>query len=388
MSIELWIKRHEPDFGSPFERLFFINVLSKVSDLEIDTVETQYHFQDLDGKNRYCDFVIQEGSIKIAIEIDGYDKRGTGQGMSRNDFIDWQRRQAALTSKGWHVLRFANTDVSKEPQRCQRYIELLLRDQRSKSQHQKDLESTINQLEYQLKNAKNTVDAFDKSSKLQHEIDLLKKQLSIAQNAQPLSKNDSIEMEQIISRLEQEKTLLKTDNEAMKTAIWAFAAIIGMFILAAAYVFTHDSGKTNPVIIQSLDSNYSAEKNPERSTNLEKSNANYTAEENNKSALCNHPIEWSQAVRHIDKKVAVSGMVVEYRYMPNSKGGPTWINMGERYPSKNRLSIVIWGDNRGKFGHALSDQLVNRKICVIGVPTLRNGVPQITLKWPSDLIFQ
>jgi hypothetical protein len=50
MSIDRWIKIHETSFGK---------VLAKVK------VNTQYHFEDLDGKNRYCDFVIQEGSITM-----------------------------------------------------------------------------------------------------------------------------------------------------------------------------------------------------------------------------------------------------------------------------------------------------------------------------------
>lgn len=59
MSIDRWIKIHETSFGSPFERIFVIKVLAKVK------VNTQYHFEDLDGKDRYCDFVIQEGSITM-----------------------------------------------------------------------------------------------------------------------------------------------------------------------------------------------------------------------------------------------------------------------------------------------------------------------------------
>lgn len=58
--------------------MFAQTVLAQVQGLNLNTVTAQYHFQDLDGKNRYCDFVIQEGSIRIAIEVDGYDKRNTG----------------------------------------------------------------------------------------------------------------------------------------------------------------------------------------------------------------------------------------------------------------------------------------------------------------------
>ncbi|PMC13906.1 hypothetical protein CJ230_11985 [Oligella urethralis] len=139
MDLKSWIKNNQEKFDSPYELMFVEKVLAFVEDLEIGTVQTQYEFYDLDGKRRFCDFVLQEGNIRIAIEIDGYDKRNTGQGMTHEDFIDWQRRQAALTAKGWHVLRFANRDVRDQPERCQRYIELLLQDQRSKNQHQANI---------------------------------------------------------------------------------------------------------------------------------------------------------------------------------------------------------------------------------------------------------
>jgi very-short-patch-repair endonuclease len=262
MSIDRWIKIHEASFGSPFEHIFVIKVLAKVNDLDLNTVNTQYHFKDLDGKNRYCDFAIQEGSIKIAIEIDGYDKQNTGQGMSHDDFVDWQRRQSALTAYGWHVLRFANRDVSNEPGRCQRYIELLLRDQRSKSQHQANLEDAIGQL----KIAQSQAGASEQADKLQREISRLKNQLILAQNTQPLNSGDKIELEQLVIRLEQEnqklmaahdkikeekdhlatsntqlenhKQVLDGENNTMKTTIWAFTTIIGIFVAAGVYLFT------------------------------------------------------------------------------------------------------------------------------------------------------
>lgn len=81
MNIKQWLATYKNSFDSPYERMFAENVLAGVQGLNLSTVTAQYHFKDLDGKNRYCDFVIQEGSIRIAIEVDGYDKRNTGQGI-------------------------------------------------------------------------------------------------------------------------------------------------------------------------------------------------------------------------------------------------------------------------------------------------------------------
>ena len=75
MDIRHWIELNKEKFDSPYEQMFAERVLVGVDGLDLSTVATQYQFRDLDDKTRYCDFVIQEGSIRIAIEVDGYDKK-------------------------------------------------------------------------------------------------------------------------------------------------------------------------------------------------------------------------------------------------------------------------------------------------------------------------
>lgn len=134
MNQDEWLSRNAAQFGSEFERLFALHVLSLVPDIRYESLSLQLPFKDADGKQRYCDFAIsEEGGVRIAIEIDGYDKRGAGTGMSHDDFIDWQRRQAALTTQGWRVLRFANRDVRDEPARCAGHLRALLEDERKKA---------------------------------------------------------------------------------------------------------------------------------------------------------------------------------------------------------------------------------------------------------------
>jgi very-short-patch-repair endonuclease len=422
MNINSWIKIHENDFGSPFEKMFAINVLAKIAAIDLNTVSTQYPFKDLDGKNRYCDFAIQEGSIKIAIEIDGFDKQSTGQGMSHDDFVDWQRRQAALTANGWYVLRFANRDVSNEPDRCQRYIELLLRNQRSKIQHQASLAKSIDHLNHQLKITQDQSASGAKSNKLQSEINLLKNQLKLAQDAQPLNFNDESELRRLVSQLEKEKNeliyehekikaeknqlsafniqldaqkrLLNKKNDKMKKAAWAIATTIGILVTAGVYVFNRNitSQKAQDVVYgnpvyQAQSPTPSTFQAPPQTT--PPVNHQVSGERTLISrASCNSPIDWRLAKNHVNHLVAVNGIVEEYRYMQNGRGAPTWINLGGRYPATDRLTVVIWGDDRIKFGNALSEHLVGRKICVIGVVKMRDGTPQITLNWPRELILQ
>ena len=133
MNIDGWIRDNQQLFGSDYEIVFARNVLPLVDGLDLGRVSVQYPFLDRDGRQRYCDFTIFESNdVRLAIEIDGYDKRGTGTGMSHADFVDWQRRQASLAATGWHVLRFANKDVRDYPSRCAEYINQLLNKLRDK----------------------------------------------------------------------------------------------------------------------------------------------------------------------------------------------------------------------------------------------------------------
>ena len=404
MSLENWITNNQEKFDSPFELMFVEKVLAFVEDLELSTVQAQYEFYDLDGQRRFCDFVLKEGNIRIAIEIDGYDKRNTGQGMTHEDFIDWQRRQAALTAEGWHVLRFANRDVRDNPERCRRYIELLLQDQRSKSQHQLSLEAAITEMGLELQKARSQVGTSEQIEKLNYEIGLLKRQLTFAKNAHPLSETQQLEKQQLVNRLEQENRELKRayeesektkvllsfekkeielqglvldkENKTMRTTVWAFTVIIALLIVSGAYVFVN-SDKVTPVEGEGAVA----------STIV---NGGALSESRVKQVIgpsCDQAIPWFQAKEMDDQIVTVSGVIVEYAYMPKVNGQPTWINIGGKYPNKNRLSIVVWGDDRQEFASVLSDKLVGRKLCVMGRVKMHNGVPQIALKNMQELIL-
>lgn len=423
MDIQRWIEVNKDKFDSSYEQMFAERVLVGVDGLDLRTVVTQYQFKDLDNKTRYCDFVIREGSIRIAIEVDGYDKRNTGQGMTHDEFVDWQRRQAALTAAGWHVLRFANRDVRDRPGQCKRYIELLLRDQRSKSQHQSSLESAIAQISKELEAAQRKVGTADQVGNLTRQINLLKNQLLVAKSAQPLTERDRREMEQLVTRLEEENRELKQEknkleqqtqilggeNSTMKTTVWAFTLIIGFLIAAGAYVLGGKDGNV-PVVahvsaepVRQAAALQNPASQPETVTTAQAApvklapapqsqqvaaRAATAAPATPSGQTCDTPINWRSAKDYAEQRVAVLGTVAEYRYMPNVNGSPTWINLGAKYPNKNRLAVIVWGDNRDRFGRALTSNLVNRQICILGTVKMRDGVPQIAISRPHHLVFK
>jgi very-short-patch-repair endonuclease len=119
------------------ELAFVLDVLGAVEGLDWSQVSYQVPFKDLRGGQRYADFVITFSSgVKLALEVDGWDKRGTGRGMDREDFDDFLLRQNALAAAGFMVLRFSNRQVSLEPGVCAAELEEIIKQASKKSQAQ------------------------------------------------------------------------------------------------------------------------------------------------------------------------------------------------------------------------------------------------------------
>lgn len=130
-----WLEQHHrvlESAGTTFEWTFANLVLSRVTSLTPDVVSVQKPFTDSDGSARRMDFAIADGSVRIAIEVDGYNKvPGVTTGMTSDEFTEFLRRQTSLAGQGWMVLRFTNKDFTKNASRCIREIELALKQARS-----------------------------------------------------------------------------------------------------------------------------------------------------------------------------------------------------------------------------------------------------------------
>ena len=69
-----------------------------------------------------------------------------------------------------------------------------------------------------------------------------------------------------------------------------------------------------------------------------------------------------QAKDHAGEAETVCGKVISARYASRSKGQPTFLNLDEPYPNEI-FTIVIWGENRPKFGTPES-KYADDKVCV------------------------
>jgi len=88
------------------------------------------------------------------------------------------------------------------------------------------------------------------------------------------------------------------------------------------------------------------------------------------------------AKNHVGEQAMVCGKVASARYARDSKGEPTFLNLDQPYP-KQVFTIVIWGDDRAKFGEP-ELKYRDQKICVTGKITGFRGEPEIVANNPDN----
>lgn len=383
MTYKEWLARNEAKLGSPFEGLFVREVLANVNGIDFSKLQAQFPFRDRQQKQRYADFSIQEtDGVRIILEVDGYNKTGHGP-MSRNEFKDWQRRHASLVSAGWDVIRFANADVRDRPFECAEHIELLLKNERKKAAKLAQLEKERKAIEEELRKQRNKEgeDAnIRKVKKLTEELNKVRGELQNPELGRPSSDSDAERLEALrkkqearIAKLSRDFEETLKDNAIMKHAIWAFAAIITiMFVAILLFAIPRfDSvapSDTRARHIEDPTSEDPQQVAPERTL-----------------ASCQSAISWDEAHQYQGKTIAVTGPVVEIASRMSVEGNPTFLNVGRAFPSRQRLSLVIWGRNRHEFESAFGWGLEGKDICAKGKIEMYRGVPQMELSFSDQL---
>ena len=89
---------------------------------------------------------------------------------------------------------------------------------------------------------------------------------------------------------------------------------------------------------------------------------------------------WDKAYGKIGQYGTIAGPVSSVYQAKNSPGQPTFINIGNPYPNKNRAQIVIWPEQRGACADLLNDIGQGKAwVSFTGYISLYQGVPEINL---------
>lgn len=94
---------------------------------------------------------------------------------------------------------------------------------------------------------------------------------------------------------------------------------------------------------------------------------------------------WQDAGFYHGERVTVCGPVVGTHYASSSNGHPTFLNLGEDYPSPDRFVVVIWGENREQFPDDFENDYYGETICVTGEVEEYEGVYQMEVERPGDV---
>jgi exonuclease VII large subunit len=89
-------------------------------------------------------------------------------------------------------------------------------------------------------------------------------------------------------------------------------------------------------------------------------------------------IKPEEAVNHVGDSVKVCGKIYGGIYLENSKGQPTLLNMGAKYPD-SPLTLVIWADARKKLTYKPEEKFKDKEVCVTGRVTLYKEKAQIEI---------
>ena len=90
------------------------------------------------------------------------------------------------------------------------------------------------------------------------------------------------------------------------------------------------------------------------------------ASETNAPGIPDGAIDWTEAKGHIGETVTVYGPVKDSSYLRESNGQPTYIDIGAAYPDDSRVSMVVWGEDRGNFPDDPECMYLGKTVCVTG----------------------
>ncbi len=99
-------------------------------------------------------------------------------------------------------------------------------------------------------------------------------------------------------------------------------------------------------------------------------------------------LSWAEARGYAGQSQCVCGPVVQTNYATRTKGQPTFLDIGARYPSTSRFQVVIWGQYRDNFPQGPESMYLGASMRVCGTIALYQGIGQIEVRTPSSITRQ
>jgi len=111
-----WEKKYQGIIiDSPYEWDFAKEVCRHVPNLQPSQVIPQHLFIGSDGYECHMDFAVIVDNVKIAIELEGFDKTNSGHGQTKEQHHRFMLRQQALIKGGWTSYPITNAQFKRDP---------------------------------------------------------------------------------------------------------------------------------------------------------------------------------------------------------------------------------------------------------------------------------
>lgn len=96
-------------------------------------------------------------------------------------------------------------------------------------------------------------------------------------------------------------------------------------------------------------------------------------------------ISWTDARAWVGTQTTVCGDVVDGMTARDSKGSPTFLNIGVPYPQTSGVTVLIWGENLGNFPSDPVGTYLGQSICVKGELYDYEGYVQVEASSPAQI---
>lgn len=94
-----------------------------------------------------------------------------------------------------------------------------------------------------------------------------------------------------------------------------------------------------------------------------------------------------EAATHIGQMAKICGHVQTASYLEGRDMSPTVMRVGGTYPYE-RINVVIYGDNRGKFSPTPEEAYRGKDICVTGMVDFYDGAAAMVVDDPAEIEVQ
>jgi len=103
-----------------------------------------------------------------------------------------------------------------------------------------------------------------------------------------------------------------------------------------------------------------------------------------RDATCRGATNWSAANRLIGRVATIRGRVASAKFAASSNGSPTFLDVGVPYPDPRRFTVVIWIENRARFGQP-EVRYLGRTVCVRGLIRSYRGGAETFATSPAQI---